>query len=86
LRREPDQTPRLAPIVLVVVAEDADRPGAGAREADDGVDRRSLARTIGAEEAEKLARADAQRDAVDGGKAAVPLDEMVDLDGGRWGG
>ncbi len=83
LRREPDQAPRLTPIALVVVAEDADRAGARARQADDRVDRRRLARAVGAEEAEELAGADAQRDAVDGGKAAVPLDEMLDLDGGR---
>jgi hypothetical protein len=83
LRRESDLTPRLAPIPLVVVAKDANRAGARARQADDRVDGRRLTRAVGAEEAEELAGTDAQRDAVNGGKGAVPLDEMLDFDGRR---
>ena len=66
LRREADETTRLAPVADVVVAEDLDRPRGNGREADDGVDRGRLAGAVGAEKAEEIAALDVERDAVDG--------------------
>jgi hypothetical protein len=83
LRREADEPARLAPLALVVVAEDANAAAARARQADDSVDRRRLPGAVGTQKAEELAGADAQRDAVDRYDASVTLDEAVDLYCGR---
>src|SRR5579862_3327757 len=58
LGREPDQGACASPIALVVVAEDANRPGALARQPDDCVDRRRLSRAVRAEKTEELAGGD----------------------------
>ena len=81
LRREPDESSGLAPLALVVVAEDPNRSGALAREADDRVDRRRLAGAVAAEKAEEIAVLDVQRDVVDGDELTVTLAEVLDLDG-----
>jgi hypothetical protein len=65
----------------VVPSEDANRTAGHLSEPDDRVDRGRLARPVGSEKTEELARAHAQRDVVYGGEFAVALDEMVDLDG-----
>ena len=83
LGRETDQAARLPPLRFVVVTKNTNLPAALSSQADNGIDRRRLAGAVGSEEAEKLADADLERDAVDGPKAAVTFDETVDLDGGR---
>jgi hypothetical protein len=60
LGRKPDELPRLPPLALVVVAEDANAARALARKPDDRVDRRRFAGAVGAEKAEELARCDPQ--------------------------
>src|SRR3984957_12561022 len=83
LGRKPDELPRLPPLALVVVAEDANAARALARQPDDRVDRRRFPRAVGAEKAEEPenpAPCDSQRDTVDGREASVPLDEPIDLD------
>src|SRR5262249_58662743 len=58
-------------------------PGAAVHERAQHGGRGGLAGAVGAEEPEQLARLDRERDAVDGGEVAEPLDQAVDLDGFR---
>lgn len=82
LRRKTHEAPCLAPLALIIVAEDADRAAALVRKPNDSVDRRRLACAVAPEKAEKLARLDAQRNVVDGGDTAgIALREMLDFDG-----
>ena len=83
LRRESDEPARLAPLALVVVAEDANAAAARAGQTDDRVDRGRLTGAVRSQKAEELAGADAQRDAVDRYDAAIALNEALDLDRGR---
>jgi hypothetical protein len=80
LRSQSDEPARLAPLRQVVVAEDADRTAVQPRQPDDRIDRRRLARAIGPKEAEKIARFNLQRNAVNGGEVAVTLDDMRDFE------
>ena len=64
------------------------RPAAGrAHPRGQHADRRRLARAVGSEQAEHLARGDRERDPVDGvdRRLGVALDELGDLDGGVLG-
>ena len=58
-------------------------PAVGAAQRAQHLDRRRLARAVGAEEPEDLARLDLERDLVHGGQLAVTLDEADDRDRGR---
>ena len=63
----------------------AEEPGlalGGGEEAGQHLHRGGLAATVGAEEAEDLAAADGEADAVHGGEGAEPLGEVGGLDGG----
>jgi len=51
------------------------------READDRVDGRRLARTIGPEKAEELTGCDFEREVVNRDDVPVPLDEVADTNG-----
>ncbi len=68
---------------LVVVAENANRPGALSGQSHDRIDRRRFSGAIGSEEAVELPDADSQRDSVDRLKSAVLLHEAIDLYGRR---
>src|SRR5215210_5196483 len=62
---------------------DPDRARAGRQQAADHLDRRGLARTVGAEEGEQLAGADPQVEPVDGPLAAEGLGHLPQFDHGR---
>jgi hypothetical protein len=83
LWREANEASRFAPLAFVIVTEDAYAPAGAFGQSDDRVDGGRLAGPVGSEKAVKLARFDAQRNAVDGGEIAVALDEAIDLD--RYG-
>ena len=63
-----------------VQAEDAQLAGGGRGDAADHPHGRGLARAVGAEEAERLARRDVDVDAVDRGEVAEPLDQPAGAD------
>ena len=64
-------------------AEDADLAGVGEDAAHDAADQRAFAGAVGAEQAEALARIEAQGNAIDGGERAKALDEIRDFNGKR---
>ena len=64
-------------------AEQAGLAGGRTGEAEQQLDGRRLARAVGTEEAEDLARRHAHRQAIERDRAPVALDEGVRLDGGR---
>jgi hypothetical protein len=66
-----------------VGAEHAHRAGVGQAVALEDLDRRGLARAVGAEEAEHLAGGDVEADAADGLRAVVGLVEVSDGDRGH---
>jgi hypothetical protein len=79
LEQDPDAHDR---VVELAVARAQDRRASRGRldEAEDRAHRRRLARAVGAEEPRDPARADREREVVDGEGGAEPLREPVDLD------
>ena len=68
-----------------VAAEEAHGPRADGQQAQDGAHERGLARAVGAQEGDRLARLDAQVDARQDEARAQDDGQVLDLDGGRVG-
>ena len=71
---------RLDGAVDEIVATDPDGPGGHRDDSGETAQRRCLAGAVGAHESEDLARADVQREVIDGGEALVGFDQLVDFD------
>ena len=82
LEHEPDVAAHVVALGDDVEAAHAGGAGRGPRERAEHVDRRALARAVGAEESEHLAAIHGERDAADGLDLPVGLDEVLDLDCG----
>ena len=65
-----------------IPAENGDRPGVGPREVEDHVERRGLARAVGAKKRDDLAAVDGERHAVDRVDLAERLVNVLDDEGG----
>ena len=83
LEHQADPPPQRGSVAARVEPEDADAPAVGRPVALQRLDRRRLARPVGPEEREELARRDGEGEPVDGGPLAVALDQAVDDDGGN---
>ena len=83
LEDQADAAADVVPLGAHVVAGDPGAAGGRPGQRAQDLDRGGLARAVGAEEAEGLARLDPEVDAADGLDVAVPLLQAGDLDGGR---
>jgi hypothetical protein len=82
LQHDPHPIAQLAGALLGVVAEDRDDPARAAAIALEDLDGRGLARAVGAEQPEHLARRDLEVDAAHGLVLAVALVEVAHEDRG----
>ena len=80
LKLDADDAPKRVAVVPRLEPEDADRAGIRRSQPADGLDRRRLAGTVGAEDGEDLALLDREGDSVDRRAVAVALDEVGDFD------
>ena len=65
-----------------IAAENGDRPGVGPRKVEDHVERRGLARAVGAKKRDDLAAVDGERHAVDRVDLSERLVNVLDDEGG----
>src|SRR4051794_11386337 len=85
LEHDPHPHAELVRALLRVAAEDRHDPARPRAVALEDLDRRRLARTVGAEQPEDLARSDVEVDPANGVMVAVALVEVADEDGGCGG-
>ena len=85
LEHQPDPGSQLAPAGRGVQPQHPGGPGVRPAVPLDDLDGRRLARAVRPEERHDLAGPDLERDAVDHRSIAVPLDQAIELDGGRHG-
>src|SRR5439155_11770901 len=85
LRRQAQSSPDVGWMRPDIESRDAGDAARRPQQRGQDSNRRGLARTVGAEKAEELARVDAEGDAVDGARAAgVHLGQVLDFD--DWAG
>ena len=82
LQDDPDPGLPLESAAMRVDSEHAHRAGRATPVALEDLDGGRLARAVRAEQRERLTDADVEGDPLDGGLAAVALDEFFDVDGG----